>query len=194
MTLQEHRKSFIQCQKCHLYLYRRYIVYGEGNPNARIVFVGESPGFEENKVGIPFIGESGNLFNVILEKGLKIKRSDIFISNVVKCFPSKDNKGIKPRIPEPDEIKSCTPYLETQIEIIKPEIIVALGNTAMQFLLKTNQRIMQMRGKWGEYKNIPVLPMYHPAHFLYNDKISDKLKKELNEDIQKITNKLNRGA
>jgi uracil-DNA glycosylase len=150
------------CRRCKLAPTRQNIVFGQGNPNARLMFVGEAPGADEDEQGLAFVGRAGQLLTDIIEKGLKIPRADVFIANVLKCRPPGN------RNPEPDEILSCQPFLERQIELIKPEVLVGLGKFAGQWLLKTGEPISRIRGRVGSYQGIAVVPTYHPAYLLRN--------------------------
>ena len=150
------------CQRCKLAATRKTIVFGQGNPQARLMFVGEAPGADEDEQGLAFVGRAGQLLTDIIEKGLKIPRPDVFIANVLKCRPPGN------RNPEPDEILSCQPFLEQQIALIKPVVLVGLGKFAGQWLLKTGEPISRIRGRVGDYRGIAVVPTYHPAYLLRN--------------------------
>jgi uracil-DNA glycosylase family 4 len=152
------------CVRCKLHKKRTNIVFGEGNPNAAIVFIGEGPGHEEDREGRPFVGAAGQLLTDIIVKGMKLKREDVYICNIVKCRPP-DNRN-----PEPDEISACVPFLAKQLQAIKPKVIVALGNTAAKTLLKTDKGITALRGVWQSYQGIPLMPTFHPAYLLRNPK------------------------
>jgi uracil-DNA glycosylase family 4 len=164
------------CQRCKLAGGRRNIVFGQGNPSARLMFVGEAPGGEEDVQGLAFVGRAGQLLTDIIEKGLKIPRKDVFIVNVLKCRPPEN------RNPEPDEIIACQPFLEKQIDVIRPAVIVGLGKFAGQWLLKTAEPISRMRGRVGDYNGIKVVPTYHPAFLLRNP----SAKKEVWEDMKVV--------
>jgi uracil-DNA glycosylase family 4 len=164
------------CQRCKLAGGRRNIVFGQGNPNARLMFVGEAPGAEEDAQGLAFVGRAGQLLTDIIEKGLKIPRKDVFIANVLMCRPPEN------RNPEPDEIIACQPFLEKKIEMIGPTVIVGLGKFAGQWLLKTAEPISRMRGRVGDYNGIKVVPTYHPAFLLRNP----SAKKEVWEDMKVV--------
>ena len=172
-----------KCAKCGLGSLRINAVPGEGNRNARIVFVGEGPGADEDAQGRPFVGRAGQLLDKIIA-GMGLKRSDVFICNVLKCRPP-DNRD-----PRPEEIISCLPYLQTQIELINPEIIVALGAHAAKSLLNNNISIGQLRGQFHEYYTgigrapIKLMPTYHPAYLLRN--YSDDNRKRVWEDMKKV--------
>jgi uracil-DNA glycosylase len=148
------------CHRCKLSGGRKTIVFGQGNPNADLMFVGEAPGADEDEQGLAFVGRAGQLLTDIIEKGLRIPRPEVYIANVIKCRPPGN------RNPEPDEILSCQPFLERQIELIRPKVLVGLGKFAGQWLLKTAEPISRIRGRLGDYRGIPVMPTYHPAYLL----------------------------
>jgi len=154
------REELGDCTRCKLHNGRKTIVFGEGNPNAGLVFVGEGPGYEEDQQGRPFVGAAGQLLTDIIVKGMKLRREDVYICNIVKCRPP-DNRN-----PEPDEIEACEPFLIKQLQAIKPKVIVALGNVAVKTLLKTTEGITKLRGKWHMYQGIPLMPTFHPAYLL----------------------------
>ena len=164
------------CQRCKLAGGRKSIVFGQGNPGARLMFLGEAPGADEDEQGLAFVGRAGQLLTDIIEKGLKLRRADVFIANVLKCRPPQN------RNPEPDEILSCQPFLEKQIEVIRPLVIVGLGKFAGQWLLKTAEPISRIRGRLAEYKGIKVMPTYHPAFLLRNP----AAKKDVWEDMKVV--------
>jgi DNA polymerase len=164
------------CQRCKLAGGRRNIVFGQGNPNARLMFVGEAPGAEEDAQGLAFVGRAGQLLTDIIEKGLRIPRKDVFIVNVLKCRPPEN------RNPEPDEITACQPFLEKQIDVIRPTVLVGLGKFAGQWLLKTAEPISRIRGRVGDYNGIKVVPTYHPAFLLRNP----GAKREVWEDMKLV--------
>jgi DNA polymerase len=176
-----------QCRKCDLGSLRTNAVPGEGNPKARIVLVGEGPGADEDAQGRPFVGRAGQLLDKII-KACGLKRSDIFICNVLKCRPP-DNRD-----PRPEEIISCLPYLQRQIEIIEPEIIIAMGAHAARTLLNTNKPIGQLRGQFHEYyaglgrPPIKVMPTYHTAYLLRN--YSQDNRRRVWEDMKKVLTEL----
>ncbi len=163
-TLAELRTEIGDCQRCRLCEKRNTIVFGVGNPDAEIVFIGEGPGYEEDKQGEPFVGRAGQLLTQIITKGMQMQRSDVYIANVVKCRPPEN------RNPEPDEIAACEPFLAKQLEIIRPKVIIALGKFAAQTLLKDTTPITRLRGKWQSYHGIKLMPTLHPAYLLRNPK------------------------
>jgi uracil-DNA glycosylase len=180
-TLDEIRADLGDCQRCALAKTRTKIVFGQGNPQARLMFVGEAPGGDEDEQGLAFVGKAGQLLTKIIE-AINLKRDDVFIANVLKCRPPGN------RNPETDEILSCQPFLERQIASIRPEVIVGLGKFAGQWLLKTMQPITRLRGTLGTYQGIKVMPTYHPAYLLRNP----EGKKDVWEDM-KVVRDLLRG-
>jgi DNA polymerase len=156
------REAIGDCRRCRLAGGRTQIVFGVGNPEARLLFVGEGPGRDEDLQGEPFVGKAGQLLTDIIEKGMRLRRRDVYICNVVKCRPPNN------RDPEPDEVAACAPFLARQIEIVAPEVIVALGRFAAQALLATSSPIGSLRGRWQTYRGIPVMPTLHPAYLLRN--------------------------
>lgn len=174
-------KAFIgDCKLCKLCNGRKNIVFGEGAANARIMFVGEGPGRDEDLEGRPFVGEAGKLLTKIIESGIQIKREEVYICNIVKCRPPENRDPLK------DEVASCIPFLKKQIEIIKPEVICALGRIAARELLERDFKITRERGRWQTYLNIPLMPTFHPSYILRNPGNEKKLKGEVWQDIQKI--------
>ncbi len=177
------RDELAGCTRCKLHKGRKTIVFGEGKNNAVLVFVGEGPGQEEDQQGRPFVGAAGQLLTDIIVKGMKLKREDVYICNIVKCRPP-DNRN-----PEPDEIAACEPFLIKQFQAIKPKMIVALGNVAIKTLLKTSEGITALRGKWKTYQGIPLMPTFHPAYLLRNP--GDKAL--VWEDIKKVIAEMKKG-
>jgi uracil-DNA glycosylase len=160
-TLDEVRRELGDCRRCKLCSGRKQIVFGSGNPKARLVFVGEGPGAEEDAQGLPFVGPAGQLLTkMILAMGLK--RDDVYICNVVKCRPPGN------RNPELDEISACEPFLRAQLESIGPEVVVALGKFAAQTLLRDSTAITRLRGQWRTYQGMKLMPTFHPAYLLRN--------------------------
>jgi uracil-DNA glycosylase len=175
-NLQELRADIGDCRRCKLHSGRTHVVFGIGNPTARLMFVGEGPGRDEDLKGEPFVGRAGQLLTDIITKGMGLRREDVYIANVVKCRPPQN------RNPEPDEVASCEPFLKKQIELIRPEIIVALGKFAVQTLLQSKVPITRLRGNWHTYMGIKLMPTFHPAYLLRNP--ADK--KLVWEDIKKV--------
>lgn len=159
--LEDYCREISSCKKCPLGKTRTKFVFGEGAPDAGLVFVGEAPGQDEDLQGRPFVGAAGQLLTKIIE-AIRLKRSEVYICNILKCRPPGN------RNPLPDEIRQCEPYLRTQLEIIKPRVICALGTFAAQTLLQTNTPISRLRGQIHYYHNIKLVPTYHPAALLRN--------------------------
>lgn len=178
-SLKDLRKEIGDCRKCRLSNGRKNIVFGEGNQNAKIMFIGEGPGREEDIQARPFVGDAGKLLTSLISK-MGFKREDVYIGNVVKCRPPSN------RDPEEDEMAACSPFLEKQIEIIKPEVIIALGRISSHFLTRSKIPIGKLRGRFYDYKGIPVMPTFHPAYLLRNPK--DKWLTW--DDAQKVLEKL----
>ena len=169
-----------ECRRCKLHRGRTHLVFGEGSPDARLIFVGEGPGRDEDKIGKPFVGEAGKLLTKIIENGMGLTREDVYICNVVKCRPPRN------RDPERDEIETCIPFLKQQLSIIRPEAICILGRISGQALLGGDFKITRERGTWHSYMDIPVMPTYHPAYILRNPRRERELKGQVWEDIKKI--------
>ena len=164
------------CQRCKLAGGRKTIVFGQGNAQAQLMFVGEAPGADEDEQGLAFVGRAGQLLTDIIEKGLKIPRADVFIANVLKCRPPQN------RNPEPDEILACQPFLEKQIALIRPKVLVGLGKFSAQWLFKSMEPISRLRGRIGDYDGIKVVPTFHPAYLLRNP----GAKKDVWEDMKVV--------
>lgn len=168
------------CIKCHeLATTRTQTVFGVGNPLAQLCFVGEAPGADEDERGEPFVGRAGQLLTKIIE-ACQLKREDVFILNVLKCRPPGN------RAPLPDEVANCRPFLDRQLAVIRPQYICCLGTTAAQTLLQTDRTIGQLRGKFHDYRGIPVMCTYHPAYLLRNP----AAKRDVWEDMKKLMAKL----
>ena len=178
-TLEEIAADLGDCHRCDLCRERHRIVFGVGNPQADLVFVGEGPGREEDEKGEPFVGEAGRLLDRIL-LAMGFQRSDVYICNVVKCRPPRN------RDPQTEEIAACGQFLQRQLAVIRPQAIVALGKFAAQTLLKDQTAISRLRGTWSEYHGIPLMPTYHPAYLLR----SPLAKKEVWEDMKMVMKKL----
>jgi len=178
------RADIGDCTRCKLHaLGRTQIVFGVGNPDADLMFVGEAPGGDEDVQGIPFVGRAGQLLTDIIEKGLQIPRKDVYIANVIKCRPPGN------RNPEPDEIAQCEPFLFRQIDIVKPKVIVSLGKFAAQTLLRTDAPISRIRGRMFEYRGAKLVPTFHPAYLLRNP----ASKREVWEDMKLVRRLLREG-
>lgn len=158
-TLEQIRKNLGECQRCKLGATRKNIVFGIGNPEARLVFVGEGPGADEDAQGEPFVGDAGKMLNRIIA-AMELTREEVYICNVVKCHPPQN------RPPGADEINTCSPFLLRQLQSVKPEAIVALGTSAAQALLQTKVPIAKLRGKFHDFHGIPLMPTYHPSDLL----------------------------
>jgi len=167
------------CQRCPLWKNRTNLVFGEGNPEARLVFVGEAPGYNEDQTGRPFVGKAGQLLNEMIG-AMGLERKDTYICNVLKSRPP-DNRN-----PKPDEVAECKPFLVKQLEIIEPEVIVTLGRPASQNLLETDRGIGEMRGRWEEWNGIPVMPTYHPAYLLRSPSQKGKTWNDLQMVMEKL--------
>ncbi len=173
--LEDLRTELGECTRCGLSAGRKSIVFGEGNPYARLVFVGEAPGADEDVQGRPFVGKAGQLLTRIIE-AIKMGRSEVYIANVIKCRPPSN------RDPAEDEIATCIPFLHRQLEIIQPQIICTLGRIAAQALLQTDAGITKLRGRFHRFGSIPVMPTYHPSYLLR----TPARKKETWIDVQMI--------
>lgn len=160
VTLEAVREELGDCTRCRLHEGRRQIVFGDGNPEADLMFVGEGPGEQEDLRGIPFCGKAGDLLTAMIERGLEIPRADVYICNVVKCRPPGN------RTPLADEVATCRTFLDGQIDAIRPRVIVALGKPAASLLLGRDVPITKVRGTWHEYRGVPVMPTFHPAYLL----------------------------
>lgn len=158
-TLPQIRDDLGECTRCRLHAGRTNLVFGVGNPQARLMFVGEGPGADEDARGEPFVGRAGQKLNDMIS-AMKLTRPDVYIANVVKCRPPEN------RAPLEDEVATCSPYLFRQIEAIRPRVIVTLGSPAVQTLLGTKVGITKLRGTWHEFRGIPVMPTFHPAYLL----------------------------
>ncbi len=178
-TLDEVRRELGECTRCKLCNGRTQIVFGSGNPKAELVFVGEGPGEEEDKQGIPFVGAAGQLLTKMIE-AMKFSRDTVYICNVVKCRPPGN------RNPAPEEISSCEPFLRAQLRVIKPKVIVALGKFAAQTLLREDTAITRLRGQWRKYEGIDLMPTFHPAYLLR----SPDEKKKAWMDLQEVMKRL----
>ncbi len=173
------RHEIGDCRRCKLSKGRKNIVFGEGNPDAALMFIGEAPGREEDIQARPFVGDAGRLLTRLIEK-MGFKREDVYIGNIVKCRPPMN------RDPEEDEIKTCRQFIDRQIEIISPGVIISLGRISAQTLINTKIPITRLRGRFYEYRGIPLMPTFHPAYLLRNPKD----KKLVWEDAQKVLERL----
>ena len=178
--LEEVRTEIGECTRCKLHKGRHTIVFGVGDPKARLMFVGEAPGEDEDLQGFPFVGKAGGLLTKMIE-AMGLKRDDVYICNTVKCRPPNN------RNPEPDELASCEPFLKGQLAAVKPEAIVTLGKFAAQALLRDDTPVSRLRGRWREYEGIPLMPTFHPAYLLR----SPGEKGKVWEDLKLVMKKLN---
>jgi len=178
------------CTKCaHLACSRTQTVFGVGNPDADLMFVGEAPGVDEDQQGEPFVGRAGQLLTRIL-KAMNFAREDVYIANILKCRPDTSPGTFGNRPPTPMEMQTCRPYLVEQIEIIQPTVLVALGAVAVEGLLGTRATMRELRGRWHSYNGIPLMITYHPAYLLRNQAPSEKRK--VWEDVLQVLERLER--
>lgn len=175
-TLEALQKQAQNCHLCELSKSRQKVVFGEGNPHADLLFIGEAPGATEDSSGKPFTGRSGELLTKMIENVLQISRSDVYITNIVKCRPPNN------QVPTPTQAHTCQPYLLKQIELIKPKLIVTLGATAYHYLTGDETSITKIRGTLHKQKGYTIIPTYHPSYLLRNP----SAKKEVFEDLLKV--------
>ncbi|HYR59309.1 MAG TPA: uracil-DNA glycosylase [Chthoniobacteraceae bacterium] len=188
--LAEIRPPILACTKCpHLATSRTQVVFGVGNPDAELMFVGEAPGEDEDLQGEPFVGKAGQLLTRIIET-MGFARGDVYIANILKCRPDMPPGESGNRKPRADEMQTCLPYLREQIEIIEPRALVALGATAMEGLLGETAPMSRLRGRWHEFNGIPLMATYHPAYLLRNQALGEKRK--VWEDMLMVLEKLGR--
>jgi DNA polymerase len=159
-TLTAVREELGDCRRCDLCEGRNTIVFGDGNPDADLMFIGEGPGEQEDRRGLPFVGRAGELLTQMIEKGLGVPRSSVYICNIVKCRPPRN------RTPLPREVAACRPFLDGQIDAVRPRVIVTLGKPAASLLLDRDVAITRLRGTWQEYRGTPLMPTLHPAYVL----------------------------
>jgi uracil-DNA glycosylase len=184
------RQRVLACVKCpRLVATRRNVVFGVGNPEAELMFVGEAPGADEDAQGEPFVGLAGQLLTKIIET-MGLSRSEVFIANILKCRPDMPAGASGNRKPTPDEMRTCAPWLHEQIDLIRPRVLVALGATAVEGLLGGPVFITKQRGHWREYRGIPLMPTYHPAYLLRNQSLAEK--RNLWEDMLAVLERLGR--
>ena len=176
-------KSILECKKCRLCTNRTNIVFGQGNKKARLMFIGEGPGADEDKQGIPFVGKAGQLMNNAFQ-ALEINREDVYIANIVKCRPPSN------RVPEDDEVQTCLNYLRNQVILIKPKIIVLLGSTALKNILGIEYGITAVRGNWMEKNGIKYMPTCHPAALLRDENKKIEFWQDLKEAKKYIDNNI----
>jgi DNA polymerase len=179
LTLAQIREELGDCQRCRLCKGRSNIVFGVGNPNADLVFVGEAPGADEDRQGEPFVGAAGQLLTKMIE-AMGFGRGDVYIANVIKCRPPGN------RDPEPDEVAACQPFLEQQLAAIRPRVIVTLGKFAAHSLLRTSTPITRLRGTFRSYEGIAVMPTFHPAFLLRNPDSKREAWADLKQVMQRL--------
>ena len=177
--LEEVRIQLGECTRCKLHKGRHRIVFGAGSAQARLMFVGEAPGEDEDLQGIPFIGKAGGLLTKMIE-AMGLSRDAVYICNTVKCRPPNN------RNPEPDELSSCEPFLKGQLAAVKPEVIVTLGKFAAQALLRDETPISRLRGQWRAYEGIPLMPTFHPAYLLRSPGEKGKVWDDLKQVMKKL--------
>jgi uracil-DNA glycosylase len=184
----ELRKRALACQQCaHLASFRKQVVFGVGNPQAELMFVGEAPGADEDRLGEPFVGKAGQLLTKMIQ-AMGLQRSDVYIANVLKCRPNVDTPTGN-RKPTPEEMETCVPYLKEQIKLVKPKALVAVGDTAVKGLIpELKEGITRLRGKWLEFEGIPLMPTFHPSYMLHNP--SNAIKRQCWEDLLAAMEKL----
>ena len=175
-SLEKLKEQALKCHLCELSKSRTNVVFGEGNPNAAVMFVGEGPGATEDSMGRPFVGRSGELLTKMIENVLLIPRSEVYIANIVKCRPPNN------RVPTPTEAHTCQPFLNRQIELVKPKIIITLGGTAYHYLTGDETGITKVRGTLHQQHGYTLIPTYHPSFLLRNP----SAKKEVFEDLKKV--------
>jgi DNA polymerase len=184
------RERVSACTKCsHLACSRTQTVFGVGNPDADLMFIGEAPGADEDQQGEPFVGRAGQLLTRII-KAMNFAREDVYIANILKCRPDMPAGSFGNRPPTPAEMQTCRPYLVEQIDIIQPSVLVALGAVAVEGLLGTRAAMRDLRGRWHIYNSIPLMITYHPAYLLRNQALSEKRK--VWEDMLQVLERLER--
>jgi DNA polymerase len=182
------RQRTLACVKCpHLVSSRKNVVFGVGNPDAQLMFVGEAPGADEDIQGEPFVGRAGELLTKIIQ-ATGLRRGDVFIANILKCRPDTPGQASGNRKPTPEEMATCIPFLHEQIDLIRPKVLVALGATAVEGLLGKTIGITKLRGTWKTYRGIPLMPTYHPAYLLRNQSLAEK--RRVWEDMLAVMKKL----
>ncbi len=184
------RQRALACVKCpHLVAARKTVVFGVGNSDAELMFVGEAPGADEDEQGEPFVGKAGQLLTKIIQT-MGFTRESVYIGNILKCRPDTPGQPAGNRKPTADEMKTCIPWLHEQIDLIRPRVLVALGGTAVEGLLGKTVGITRLRGTWKEYRGILLMPTYHPAYLLRNQALSEK--RRVWEDMLAVLEKLGR--
>ena len=183
-SLERIREEMGDCTRCKLHRGRTHIVFGEGNPKAEILFIGEGPGEEEDRQARPFVGRAGQLLTKIIRDGMRLRREDVYIANIVKCRPPAN------REPERDEVEACSPFLLAQIRAIGPKVIVTLGRPATSTLLGRPVQITRMRGAWQDFHGIPLMPTYHPAYVLRQ--YTERTRREVWDDMKQVLRRVGR--
>jgi DNA polymerase len=182
------RQRAAACVKCpHLASSRKSVVFGVGNIDAQLMFVGEAPGADEDEQGEPFVGKAGQLLTKIIQT-MGLSRNSVYIANILKCRPDTPGQSAGNRKPTPEEMQTCIPFLHEQIDLIRPKVLVALGATAVEGLLGKTTGITRLRGNWRTYRGIPLMPTYHPAYLLRNQALSEK--RRVWEDMLQVMQKL----
>jgi len=181
--LESVRRELGDCQRCALARTRQHIVFGEGDPNAEILFVGEGPGEDEDRTGRPFVGRAGQLLTKIIENAMKLRRSEVYICNIVKCRPPGN------RTPREEEVAACLPFLAKQIETVRPRVIITLGRPAAHALLGVQETMTRLRGRWHSYGDIPVMPIFHPSYVLRQYTVA--IRGQVYEDTLEVLRLLN---
>ena len=174
-TLEEIREDLGECTRCKLHGGRTNLVFGVGSPTADLVFVGEAPGRDEDRQGIPFVGRAGQLLTRIIA-AIGLSRDEVYIANVIKCRPPNN------RNPEPDEVATCEPFLFRQLDVIRPRVVVALGGFAIRTLLRTDEAVSRLRGRVFDYRGAKLIPTFHPAFLLR----SPERKRDVWEDMKRV--------
>ena len=184
----ELRQRALACVRCpNLAAARKNVVFGVGDINAQLMFIGEAPGADEDDQGEPFVGKAGQLLTKIIQT-MGLTRDSVYIGNILKCRPDTPGQASGNRKPTPEEMQTCIPYLHEQIDLIRPQVIVALGGTAVEGLLGKTIGITKLRGQWRTYRGIPLMPTYHPAYLLRNQALSEK--RRVWEDMLQVMERL----
>lgn len=191
MILNDMEQTSKTCMRCNLCGTRKNVVFGDGNVNCDVMFIGEGPGINEDIQGIPFVGRSGTVLDAMIHEYLEMSRMDVYVHNMVMCRATIDNAMIKDRQPNTEELKKCRKYVDFKIDVIKPKVIITLGNIATQNLLGIKDGMIKVLGNKYLYKNIPVYPVYHPSYILKNGGVNSKMFQEMEkifENIKKVLN------
>jgi len=187
-AMAELRERALVCVKCpNLASSRKNVVFGVGHIEAVLMFVGEAPGADEDAQGEPFVGAAGQLLTRIIQT-MGLSRQTVYIANILKCRPDTPGQSAGNRKPTPEEMKTCVPYLHSQIDLIRPKVLVALGGTAIEGLLGKTEGITRLRGHWREYRGIPLMPTFHPSYLLRNQALAEKRK--VWEDMLQVMERL----